>query len=70
ALYSLRYGFFITFIAAAKMALLKKDFSSFKEYMKGYFLGKRKKIPFLVSKEEGKWIKKYRWKNMFKKIFQ
>lgn len=69
ALYSLRYGFFITFIASAKMAWLKKDFSSFNDYMKGYFLGKKNKVPFLVSKQEGKWIRKYRWKKMMQKIF-
>lgn len=69
ALYSMRYGFFITFIASAKMGWLKKDFALFKNYIKGYFLGRKNKLPFLVSKDEGRWIRKYRWKNMIKKIF-
>jgi len=69
ALYRMQYGDLISFISSAKMAWLKKDFNVFKNNMKGFYAAKKKKPSPLVSKEEGKWIRKHRWKNMFKKLF-
>lgn len=69
ALYRMQYGSLITMISSAKMAWLKKDLNVFKNNMTGYYAAKKEERPFLVSDEEGKWIRKYRWKNMFKKLF-
>lgn len=69
ALYQMQYGGLISMISSAKMAWLKKDFKVFKDNMQGFLQAKKQDKPYLVSDEEGKWIRKYRWKNMFKKLF-
>ncbi len=68
AFYRLGYGFVITCIASAKLAYLKKDLCLFKDFLRGYFKAKKEKQPFLVSKQEGRFIRKLRWDNIRKKI--
>jgi glycosyltransferase involved in cell wall biosynthesis len=68
AMYKMRYGFFITLISALKLAYKKQSFSLFKNYMSGYFKAKKDKIAFLVSKEEGEFIRNLRWKGMLGKL--
>ncbi|MGM1057209.1 MAG: glycosyltransferase [Bacteroidota bacterium] len=68
AFYRLRYGFFITVIASAKLAYLKRNFGFFKDYLSGYFKAKKEKQPFLVSEEEGRFIRNLRWQKMRSKI--
>jgi glycosyltransferase involved in cell wall biosynthesis len=69
AFYKLRYGLIITLIASAKLATRKKDLSLFKDYISGYFKAVKQNQPFLLSKEEGKFTRQLRWKNILKKIF-
>ena len=69
AFYRLRYGLFISLIASAKLAFLKKDFTLFREYLSGYFKAHKQKQPFLVSEEEGRFIRKLRWRKMREKLF-
>lgn len=69
AFYRLRYGFAITLIASAKLSLRKKDPSLFKDYMKGFFKAKKEKQPFLVTAEEGRFIRNLRWEKMLKKFY-
>lgn len=66
--YTLRYGVWLTLIASVKLAFRKRKFYLFKEYLQGYFKAKKEEKPFLVSEKEGKWIRKYRWKGIFRKI--
>jgi len=68
AMYKMRYGFTIALISALKLAYRKKSFSLFKDYMSGYFKAKKNKIEFLVSEEEGKFIRNLRWKGMLEKF--
>ncbi|MFI1771806.1 glycosyltransferase family 2 protein [Thalassobellus citreus] len=68
AMYKMRYGFFITLISALKLAYKKGSFSLFKDYIAGYFKAKKEKITFLVSEEEGKFIRNLRWKGMLNKL--
>lgn len=68
AMYKMRYGFVITLISALKLAYKKGSFSLFKDYMAGYFKAKRKKIDFLVSEDEGAFIRNLRWKGMLSKF--
>lgn len=68
AMYKMRYGFLITIISALKLAHKKGSFSLFKDYMSGYFKAKKEKIDFLVSEEEGKFIRNLRWKGILKKF--
>lgn len=62
----MRYGFCITMIAAAKLAVKKRSFSYFMNCMMGFL---KSKNDFLVSVEEGKFIRKLRWRNIGNKIF-
>lgn len=69
AMYKLRYGFAITLISALKLAYKKGSFILFKDYMSGYFKAKKEKLNYLVTAEQGRFIRKLRWKNMFSKLF-
>jgi len=70
AFYKLRYGFAITTIASAKLAYLKKDMSLLKDFLIGFYKAKKEKQPFLVTKQEGRFIRKLRWNKMSKKILK
>lgn len=69
AMYAMDYGYWITFIASLKMAWKHKKSNPFFDNMEGFYKARRGKKPYLVSKEEGKFIRKYRWKNIRRKIF-
>ncbi len=68
ALYKMRYGFWITLISALKLAYKKGSFRLFKDYMSGYFKAKSNKTEFLVSEEEGEFIRDVRWKGIKNKF--
>jgi glycosyltransferase involved in cell wall biosynthesis len=68
AMYSMRYGISITLIASVKMALKQKNKAAFTDNMYGYFKAKKEKQPFMVSQEEGIFIRKLRWKNIKRKL--
>lgn len=67
--YTLHYGFTITMIAALKLASKKKKPYLFIDYIRGYWKAKKEKRPFLVSDEQGKFIRNYRWKKIKSKLF-
>lgn len=66
--YRLRYGGVLSFLASAKLAYKKRSLRLFWDYMKGYFKAKKEKQPFLVTPEEGKWIRAYRWRHIKRKF--
>ncbi len=68
AMYKMRYGFWITLISALKLAYKKGSFKLFRDYMSGYFRAKSNNTEFLVSKEEGVFIRDLRWKGIKKKL--
>ena len=68
AMYKLRYGFVITLISAIKLAYKKRSVKLFWYYISGYLKAKSNKVPFLVNKAEGNFIRKMRWKGIWKKI--
>jgi len=68
AFYKMRYGIMITSITALKMAFKKRSFIVFTNYIKGYFKAKNSNLAYLVSKEEGKFIRKLRWNGIFEKL--
>ncbi|MCL6295641.1 glycosyltransferase [Jejuia spongiicola] len=69
AMYKMRYGFLITFISALKLAYKKRSFVLFKNYLAGYFKAKKQKMDYLVSKKEGEFIRRLRWKGIKKALF-
>lgn len=68
AFYSLGYGFLITAIAAAKLAMLKKKPLLFIDYIRGYIKAKTSEKPLLVTDGEAKFIRNYRWQKMKEKL--
>ncbi len=61
----MRYGFLLSFIATAKLSFKKRSFIYFFNGMLGYILAKNE---FIVTKEEGKFIRSLRWRNIKKKL--
>jgi len=68
AFYSLGYGFWITAIASAKLAMMKKKPSLFFDYMMGFFKAKSSKKPLLVTEQQAKFIRSYRLGKMKGKL--
>jgi len=68
AFYKMRYGFWLTFIASAKLASKKNSFSFFINTIMGFYKAKRENLEYMVSEKEGKFIRDLRWKNIFRKI--
>ena len=69
AFYTLGYGFLITAIASAKLAMLKKKPLLFLDYLKGFTKAKSAKTPLLVTPEQAKFIRNYRLQKMKDKLF-
>ncbi|CAM4012191.1 MULTISPECIES: glycosyltransferase [Flavobacterium] len=69
AFYSLGYGVLITSIASLKLAMRKKRPLLFVDYIHGFLKAKFSKKELLVTKEQAKFIRNYRWKKMKEKLF-
>lgn len=69
AFYTLGYGFWITAIASAKLAMMKKKPFLFFDYIQGFLKAKSEKKQLLVNKEQAKFIRQYRLKKMKEKLF-
>ncbi|WP_366184968.1 glycosyltransferase family A protein [Flavobacterium ovatum] len=69
AFYTLGYGFLITAIASAKLAMMKKKPLLFIDYITGFMKAKVAKTPLLVTAEQAKFIRKYRLQKMKEKLF-
>ncbi|WP_430615140.1 glycosyltransferase family 2 protein [Flavobacterium sp. JP2137] len=67
--YRLHYGLAITAIASAKLALKKKRPALFFDYIRGYFQAKNQKQTYLVTEEQGRFIRAYRWGKIKSKLF-
>ncbi|ESU23634.1 glycosyl transferase [Flavobacterium saliperosum S13] len=70
AFYTLGYGFFITTIASLKLALRKGKPLLFLDYIKGFWKAKSENKTMLVTPEQAKFIRSYRWKKMKEKLFK
>ncbi len=70
AFYTLGYGFWITSIASLKLALRKGKPLLFIDYIKGFWKAKSNKKRLLVTEEQAKFIRNYRWDKMKKKVFK
>lgn len=68
ALYKMRYGIVLTNIAALKMAWQSKNPRLFLQIIIGYLKAYFQQLPRYVSKEEGNFIRKYRWRGIWSKL--
>ena len=69
AFYTLGYGFFITAIASVKLAMRKGKPLLFLDYLKGFWKAQSEKKTMLVTPEQAKFVRRYRWKKMKEKLF-
>ena len=70
AFYSLGYGFWITAIASVKLAMMKKKPLLFLDYIRGFWKAKSTNKTLLVTEEQARFIRHYRWSKMKAKIFR
>jgi len=68
AFYILGYGFLLTFLASLKLAFKKRKPFLFIDYTIGFFHAMFTKKTRLVTKEQAKFIRKYRWRKIVKKL--
>lgn len=68
AFYTLGYGFLITAIASAKLAMMKKKPLLFIDYLRGFWKAKSAKTPLMVTKEQARFIRSYRLMKMKEKL--
>ncbi|MBU2997162.1 glycosyltransferase family 2 protein [Cellulophaga baltica] len=69
AMYTMRYGYLITLIASIKMAVKQGKTNAFFDNMNGFKKAKKEKALYLVTPEEGQYIRNLRWKGIKKQIF-
>lgn len=69
ALYKMRYGFLLCLIASLKMSWQRKKPAVLINNLQGYWRAQKDKVPFLVTEEEGSFIRKFRWTNIRAKLF-
>ena len=67
--YTLGYGFFITLISSAKLAMMKKRPLLFFDYIQGFLKAKKNNTPLLVTAEQAHFIRNYRLQKMKEKLF-
>jgi len=68
AFYRLGYGFFLTFLASLKLALKKRKPFLFLDYLNGFFKAKFIKKTLLVTSDQSRFIRLYRWRKIRKKM--
>ncbi|WP_127845322.1 glycosyltransferase [Psychroflexus aestuariivivens] len=69
SLFQMRYSFILASITCIKMAFNKKSFAFANKSILSFLTANSKKNPFLISDQEGKFIRNYRWKNIKSKLF-
>lgn len=69
AMYRMRYGYLISFIASLKIAWKRKKWVLFFDTLKGYVQAKKSNLPYLVTEKEGEFIRNLRWRNILNKLF-
>jgi glycosyltransferase involved in cell wall biosynthesis len=66
--YALRYGIVLTIIAALKIAFRRNELTKIRLILDAYRKASIKKVETLLSKEEGKYLRKYRWQGIIRKF--
>jgi glycosyltransferase involved in cell wall biosynthesis len=69
AFYRLRMGFLLSVLSFFKLAYKKKNFKLFIDYLFGFFKALKNKPTYLITKDQGKFVRQFRWKNIRKKFF-
>ncbi|MDO7590980.1 MAG: glycosyltransferase [Flavobacteriaceae bacterium] len=67
AFYSMRYGLLLSVLASLKSALTQKSIWTFFQLINGFQRAKQEQTPFLITPEQGKFIRNYRWNKIWNK---
>ena len=70
ASFRMRLGVILTLLSGIKAAINKNRVSLVNSYLIGYFKAKSEKMSFLVNRDQGEFIKKKRWKGIFKRLLR
>lgn len=70
AFYKMRYRFTLTFLATAKLAVKKKSLAYFVNSLVGFFKAAVEQQEFLLSAEQGRFIRQHRWKGIKEKYLK
>ena len=65
AFYSMRYGILLSVLSSLKNALTQKSTWAFFQLIKGFQKAKQEQNPFLITAEQGKFIRNYRWNKIW-----
>lgn len=68
ALYKMRYGFILALFSALKLAYKKHRIRLFWDYIMGYLKALKNKEPFIITQDQGAFVRAYRWKNIKRKF--
>ena len=68
AMYTMRYGFWISLIASLKMAWKQRNLKVLFNNLGGFSNARIENRPFLVNEREGRFIRQLRWKNIRSKL--
>lgn len=68
ALYKMRYGFALALLSALKLAYKKRRITLLWDYIAGYIKASNQNEPFLVTEDQGAFVRRYRWKNIKRKF--
>lgn len=68
AFYKMRYGFLLALIGITKQAINRKSLFFFINSTIGYIKAGFKRVPRLVTPEEGKHIRSFRWSRIYQKL--
>ena len=68
ALYKMRYGFALAFLSSLKLAYKKRRIVLFWDYITGYIKASNQNEPFLITENQGAFVRAYRWKNIKRKF--
>ncbi|NER10473.1 Glycosyl transferase family 2 [Muriicola jejuensis] len=68
AMYLMRYGLLISSIASLKMAWKNRKVRILVDNLSGYWEAKKRKQAYIVTPEEGKFIRNLRWQRIFGKL--
>lgn len=68
SMFSMRYGFVLSFIIGLQMSYKRKSFTFFTNFVSGYLKASKEKTEHLVTKSQGRFIRKLKWKALINKL--
>jgi len=68
AFYQMRYGTLLTLLAAIKYGLQRRSLRGGIQALQGAWCARKAKVPFFVTPDQGRFIRRWRWQQVVNKI--